>query len=165
MLIGCSSIPKSEKLKTAIGWEKHYTSGDWVQNNNVINSFKTNCEENGMITQGLISLALSMRWQHSKIVNMPRYTGKGDIRDGKWIRECLIPPPGYKIVQADLSGIESRTSDHYTFHINPQRIEKTKKPYFDPHTEISVFAGLMTPEEETFYIYKSNNVKEDIKSY
>lgn len=131
----------------------------------VLNSFISNSDENGMITQGLISLALSMRWQHSRLVNMPRYTGKGDIRDGKWIRECLIPPPGYKIVQADLSGIESRTSDHYTFNINKERIEKTKKPYFDPHTEIAVFAGLMTPEEETFYIYKSNNVQEDIKTF
>jgi hypothetical protein len=44
-------ISKSEKLKTAIGWEKHYTSGDWVQNNNVINSFKTNFRKGGMYSQ------------------------------------------------------------------------------------------------------------------
>lgn len=120
----------------------------------ILKSFLSNCDENGMIVQGLQQLALSMRFQHSVLVNLPKYTGKGDLRDGKWIRECLVPPPGKKIVQADLSGIESRTSDHYTFHINPERIVKTQMPYFDPHCEISVFAGLMTEAEEVFYIFK-----------
>lgn len=121
----------------------------------ILKSFLSNVDESGMIIQGLQQLAVSMRWQHSIIVNMPRYTGRGDLRDGKWIRECLIAPPGKKIIQADLSGIESRTSDHYIFNINRDRVVKTQKPFFDPHTEISVFASLMTPSEETFYIFKS----------
>jgi hypothetical protein len=121
----------------------------------ILKSFLSNKDENDMIAQGLQALAVTMRWQHSVLVNLPRYTGKGDIRDGKWIRECLIAGEGKKIVQSDLSGIESRTSDHYTFHINPERIRKTQMPYFDPHTEISVFANLMTSDEEVFYIFKS----------
>lgn len=121
----------------------------------ILKSFLSNMDENEMISQGLQQLAVTMRWQHSVIVNLPRYTGKGDIRDGKWIRECLIAGEGKKIVQSDLSGIESRTSDHYTFHINPDRIKKTQMPYFDPHCEIAVFAGLMTSDEETFFIFKA----------
>lgn len=126
----------------------------------ILKSFLSNKDENDMISQGLQALAVTMRWQHSVIVNLPRYTGRGDIRDGKWIRECLVAGEGKKIVQSDLSGIESRTSDHYIFNINEGRVKKTQMPYFDPHTEISVFANLMTKDEEVFYIFKSAQ-KED----
>ena len=117
----------------------------------LLKSFLKNKDENGYVHQGLQSLAVTMRWMHSILVNLPRYTGTGDIRDGRWIRECLIAGPGKTIVQSDLSGIESRTSDHYTFHIDPDRIEKTKQKYYDPHTEIAVFANLMTTDEEIWF--------------
>lgn len=123
-----------------------------------------NANEEGFVTQGLAQLAVTLRWQHSVIVNFPRYTGKGDIRDGKWVRECLIAGDGCKIVQSDLSGIESRTSDHYTFHINPERIVKTKQKYFDPHTEIAVASNLMTEDEEIWFKWtKENKEREDRK--
>ncbi len=121
----------------------------------ILKSFLSNKDVDDRISQGLQALAVTMRWQHSVIVNLPRYTGKGDIRDGKWIRECLIAGENKKIVQSDLSGIESRTSDHYIFDINQERIKKTQMPYFDPHCEIAVFADLMTSDEETFFIFKS----------
>jgi hypothetical protein len=121
----------------------------------LLKGFLSNMNDNEMISQGLQQLAVTMRWQHSIIVNLPRYTGRGDLRDGKWIRECLIAGEGNKIVQSDLSGIESRTSDHYTFFINPERIKKTQMPYFDPHCEISVSSGLMSSDEEVFFIFKS----------
>lgn len=122
----------------------------------ILKSFLNNRDKNDMISQGLMALAVTMRWQHACIVNLPRYTGKGDLRDGKWIRECLIAGEGKKIVQSDLSGIESRTSDHYTFFINPERIKKTQMPFFDPHCEISVQSNLMTADEEIYYIFKSS---------
>lgn len=134
----------------------------------ILKSFLNNRDEDDMISQGLQSLAVTMRWQHSLIVNLPRYTGKGDIRDGKWIRECLIAGEGKKIVQSDLSGIESRTSDHYIFNINRARVEKTQMPYFDPHTEISVSSGLMTSDEEIFFIFKSaqkDNPSLDVETF
>ena len=121
----------------------------------ILKGFLTNMDEQGFISQGLSRLAVTMRWQHSTIVNIPKVTGKGDIRDGKWLRECLIAQEGTRLVQADLSGVESKTSDHYTFKINPERINKTKMPYFDAHTEISVVAGLMTEAEEAFYVFNS----------
>ena len=116
-----------------------------------------NSDENGFVVQNLSKLAVTLRWQHGVIVNFPRYTGKGDIRDGKWVRECLIAGEGKKIVQSDLSGIESRTSDHYTFHINPERIIKTKQKYFDPHTEIAVASNLMTEDEEIWFKWTKEN--------
>jgi hypothetical protein len=119
----------------------------------LLKGFRDTMDENQMIPQGLASLAVTMRWMHRIIVNLPRYTGTGDLRDGKWIRECLIAGEGNIIVQSDLSGIESRTSDHYTFHINPDRIKKTKEKYFDPHTEIAVSSNLMTPDEEIWFKY------------
>lgn len=134
----------------------------------LMRGFLDNMDENNMLHQGLTQLAVSMRWQHAKIVNLPRYTGKGDLRDGNWIRECLISGKGKKIVQSDLSGIESRTSDHYTFHINPDRIIKTQMPYFDPHTEISVSSGLMTADEEVFFIFKGakkDNPELDVETF
>lgn len=134
----------------------------------ILKSMLSNKDENDMISQGLQALAVTMRWQHSVIVNYPRYTGKGDIRDGRWIRECLIAGEGKKIVQSDLSGIESRTSDHYIFDINPDRIKKTQMPYFDPHCEISVQSNLMTSDEETFFIFKSavkENPELDVETF
>lgn len=116
-----------------------------------------NAQKDGFVTQGLNQLAVSLRWQHSVIVNFPRVTGKGDIRDGKWIRECIIAGKSNKIVQADLSGIESRTSDHYTFHLNPNLIKETQQKYFDPHTKIAVVSNLMTPEEEVWFKWTREN--------
>jgi hypothetical protein len=113
-------------------------------------------QKDGYIVQGLTQLAVTLRWQHSVVVNFPRVTGKGDIRDGKWIRECLIAGKGNKIVQSDLSGIESRTSDHYTFPLDPDLVRQTQAEGFDPHTQIAVVAGLMTEEEERWYKAKKN---------
>jgi hypothetical protein len=112
---------------------------------------------NGFIVQGLVQLAVTLRWQHKFVVNLPKVTGKGDIRDGKWIRECLIAGKGKKIVQSDLSGIESRTSDHYTFPFNPQRIKHTQSPNFDPHLEVAVVSNLMTADEEIWFKWKKEN--------
>lgn len=114
-------------------------------------------DKNGFVIQGLMQLAVSLRWQHFLIVNYPRVTGKGDTRDGKWIRECLIAGEGYKFVQSDLSGIESRTSDHYTFNLNRELIEETQKPFFDPHTKIAVVSNLMTSDEEIWFKWKKEN--------
>jgi hypothetical protein len=124
-----------------------------------IGIFKSLLENNvdGFIVQGLSQLAVSLRWQHSVVVNFPRVTGKGDIRDGKWIRECLIAGDGNKLVQSDLSGIESRTSDHYTFPLNPELIKETQAPYFDPHTKIAVASNLMTKDEEIWFKWKKEN--------
>lgn len=116
-----------------------------------------NSNENGFLAQGLYQLANSLRWQHSVIVNFPRVTGKGDIADGKWIRECLIAGEGNKFVQSDLSGIESRTSDHYTFHLNPELIKETSGKYFDPHTKIAVVSNLMTKDEEVWFKWRKEN--------
>lgn len=114
-------------------------------------------DKNGFVMQGLMQLAVSLRWQHTLIVNYPRVTGRGDIRDGKWIRECLIAGKGYKFVQSDLSGIESRTSDHYTYNLNRELIEETQRPFFDPHTKISVVSNLMTEDEEIWFKWKKEN--------
>lgn len=116
-----------------------------------------NEQKNGFVVQGLTQLAVTLRWQHSVIVNLPRVTGKGDIRDGKWIRECIIAGEGKKIVQSDLSGIESRTSDHYTKPINPDRITHTQQSFFDPHVEIAVVSKLMTKNEEVWFKWKREN--------
>jgi hypothetical protein len=113
--------------------------------------------KDGFVVQGLVQLAVTLRWQHSQVVNYPKVSGKGDIRDGKWIRECLIAGKGKKIVQSDLSGIESRTSDHYTFPINPDRIAHTQQKFFDPHTEVAVVANLMTSDEEVWFKWKKEN--------
>lgn len=115
-------------------------------------------QDNGYVVQGLERLAVTLRWQHSVVVNFPKVTGKGDIRDGVHIRECLIAGDGKKFVQSDLSGIESRTSDHYTFPLNPERIVHTQQKYFDPHTEVAVASRLMTPDEEIWFKAKKEGV-------
>lgn len=113
--------------------------------------------KDGFVVQGLVQLAVTLRWQHSVVVNFPKVTGKGDIRDGKWIRECLIAGEGKKIVQSDLSGIEDRTSDHYTYPLNPELVKRKQQPFYDPHTEMGVEARLMTKEEEVWFKWKKEN--------
>lgn len=123
----------------------------------IFKGLKKAVDKDGFVVQGLMQLAVSLRWQHFLIVNYPRVTGKGDIRDGKWVRECLIAGKGFKFVQSDLSGIESRTSDHYTFNLNRELIEETQKPFFDPHTKIAVVSNLMTADEEIWFKWKKEN--------
>jgi hypothetical protein len=149
----CPSVLKLIEVEPAI----EHLDGLTVLTHRIglLKGFRDNRDENNMIYQRLSQLTISLRWAHSVIVNLPKYTGKQDIRDGKWIRECLVAGKGKKVVQSDLSGIESRTSDHYTFHINPERIKKTQMPFFDPHCEIAVQSNLMTRDEEVFFVFKS----------
>ena len=151
----CPSVLKLAEKEPAI----HLLDGLTVLTHRIgiLKGFLKNVDENGFVVQGLMQLAVSLRWQHSVLVNMPRVTGKGDIKDGRWIRECLIAGENKKFVQADLSGIESRTSDHYTYHLNRELIEETQKPYFDPHTKISTVSGLMSLDEEIWFKWKKEN--------
>ena len=97
----------------------------------------------------------TLRFKHrTPIVNLP----KVDKPWGQEIRGSLVAKEGKIFLGSDMSGLESRTRDHYILPLDPELVEKSQVDGFDPHLDIAVTAGLMTEEEMKFYVwYKSNH--------
>ena len=97
----------------------------------------------------------TLRFKHrTPIVNLP----KVDKPWGQEIRGSIIAKEGKIFLGSDMSGLESRTRDHYILPLDPELVEKSQVDGFDPHLDIAVTAGLMTEEEMKFYVcYKSNH--------
>ena len=91
----------------------------------------------------------TLRLTHSKpVVNLP----KPGVYYGKEVREVLtIPDDSYIMVGSDVSGLEDNTKQHYIYFYDPDYVTQMRVPGFDPHIDIGVLAGLITPEEEALF--------------
>lgn len=97
----------------------------------------------------------TLRFKHrDPVVNLPK-VGKPW---GEEIRSIIVSPKGHTFLGSDMSGLESRTRDHYIQPLDPQLVEKSQVDGYDPHLDIGITAGLLTEEEAKFYVwYKSNH--------
>lgn len=100
------------------------------------------------IYQNIGGLTNTLRAQHRVLVNLV----KPSEPYGKEIRGCLITDNEDTLLcNADLSGLEDSTKQHYIYNYDPEYVKEMRVPGFDPHLDIGVRAGLITKEEEEFY--------------
>jgi len=124
----------------------------------VLKSFLENKDENNMVIAGASGFTNTLRLKHVKpIANLPKVTGKGDIRDGQWIRECMVAPEGFEFCGADMSSLEDRSKQHYIYDYDPQYVQDMMTPDFDPHLDLAVSAGALTEEQATAHKNKEAN--------
>lgn len=120
----------------------------------VFEAFLENIDENDFIVASVAGFTNTMRFKHRKpIANMP------GVRKpyGKQIRGALIArDENYLFCGSDMSSLEDSTKQHYMYYYDPEYVKEMRIPGFDPHTDIAVFAGLMTKEEEETFKYLKN---------
>jgi len=110
---------------------------------------------NGYVKAEIAGLTNTLRFKHSKpLVNLPGV----DKPWGKEIRGSLTCEEGELLCGADMVSLESTTKRHYMHPYDPDYVEEMSKPGFDEHINLSKFAGVITSDEEQFYIwYEGNN--------
>lgn len=124
----------------------------------VLKSFLENKDDNDKVVAGASGFTNTLRLKHVKpIANLPKVTGKGDIRDGRWIRECMVAPEGFEFCGADMSSLEDRSKQHYIYDYDPQYVQDMMTPDFDPHLDLAVSAGALTEEQATAHKNKTEN--------
>lgn len=87
----------------------------------------------------------TLRFKHRKpIANLPKvFKFYGDK-----IRGAIIPPDENSILcGSDMSSLEDTTKQHYMYFFDPEYVTQMRVPGFDPHLDIAVLAGMLTPEQ------------------
>ena len=105
-------------------------------------------QENGRLYQNLGGLTNTLRAQHRVLVNLV----KPSEPYGEQIRGCIITDNENTLLcNADLSGLEDSTKQHYIYNYDPEYVIEMRVPGFCPHLDIGVRSGLITQEESDFY--------------
>lgn len=113
----------------------------------LLKGFLRDVDDKGYLQAKVSGLTNTLRFKHSVIVNLPKYTGKGDWKDGEHIRGCLIAPEGMVLCGSDMSSLEDRTKQHYMYFFDPDYVNEMNTPGFDPHLNLAEFAYEMTNGE------------------
>ena len=109
-------------------------------------SFLEESDDQDKIFCSVAGFTNTMRFRHRKpIANMPS-VGKPY---GEEIRGALkARDRDHLFCGSDMSSLEDTTKQHYMYFFDPEYVKEMRIPGFDPHTDIAVFADLMSKEEE-----------------
>lgn len=113
----------------------------------LLKGFLRDVDDKGYLQAKVSGLTNTLRFKHSVIVNLPKYTGRKDWKDGEHIRGCLIAPEGMILCGSDMSSLEDRTKQHYMHFFDPDYVKEMNTPGFDPHLNLAEFAYEMTNGE------------------
>ena len=109
----------------------------------VLQGFLDN-DKDGKIEASIRGLTNTLRFKHRNIVNLP---GVGKPY-GKEIRECLVrKSPNHLIFGCDMTSLEDTTKQHFMYYFDPEYVDTMRDPDFDPHLDLAVVAGFLTPEQ------------------
>lgn len=139
----------------------------------VFEGFIAACDSNNNVVATIQGFTNTLRFKHAKPVANLTKVGKPW---GKEIRGLIIAPDeNHVLCGSDMSALEDTTKQHYMYNYDPEYVINMRTPGFDPHTDIAVFADLMTREEEQVFKdlkYRVEDLKEilspeekDIYSY
>jgi hypothetical protein len=101
----------------------------------------------------------TLRFKHKKpIANLPSV----DKPYGKQIRGAIIAQDdNHLFCGSDMSSLEDSTKQHYMYFYDPEYVRAMRIPGFDPHLDIAVLSGMLTPEQvEDHKLYDSTGGKE-----
>ena len=95
----------------------------------------------------------TLRFKHrTPVVNLPK-VGKFF---GEEIRGSLVAKTGKIFLGSDMVSLESTTKKHYMYPHDPDYVEEMTQDGYDEHLSLSVFAGVLTKDEERFFAWYSN---------
>lgn len=100
--------------------------------------------KDGYLKATVAGFTNTLRFRHSKpLVNLPGV----DKPYGDIIRGVLTCGDGELLVGSDMTSLEDTTKRHYIQPLDPDYVAEMQKPGFDPHLDLSVFAGAITRED------------------
>ena len=112
----------------------------------VFEGFLKELDDNDRVQAKIDGFTNTLRMQHRKPIANLTKVGKPW---GKEIRSLIIAPDeNYVLCGSDMSALEDTTKQHYMYFYDPEYVNVMRIKGFDPHTDIAVFAQLMTKEEE-----------------
>lgn len=126
----------------------------------LLKGFLKNCDENCRVQATIGGLANTLRWKHAVVANLP----KPSVPYGKLIRGVLIADGGCKFIGSDMSGLESRTKNHFIQPLDPEYVQEMQREGFDPHFDLALIAEAASQDEVDFYaeIKKKHEDKEEV---
>lgn len=111
----------------------------------VLNGFLDCSNEQGKMKAEIAGFTNTLRFRHKKpIANLPSV----DKPYGKEIRGAIIAPDSnHLFCGSDMSSLEDTTKQHYMYFYDPDYVTQMRVPGFDPHLDIAVLSGMLTPEQ------------------
>lgn len=111
----------------------------------VLNGFLECSNEQGLMKAEIAGFTNTLRFKHKKpVANLPSV----DKPYGKEIRGAIIAPDdNHLFCGSDMSSLEDTTKQHYMYFYDPEYVTQMRVPGFDPHLDIAVLAGMLTPEQ------------------
>jgi hypothetical protein len=147
----CKSVLKLVEVESAI--EELDGLSVIVHRLGLLKSFKNNLKD-GCVVAGAGGLTNTLRNQHrAPICNLPgvmtsnKHEGERPLRDGRFIRELIIAEEGKLFMGVDLKSLEDRTKQHFIYPYDPEYVKSMMAEDFDPHLDLAVYAGALTPEQ------------------
>lgn len=122
-----------------------------------LKGFLKNHDSDGNITADMAGFTNTLRIKHRNLVNLPQTYASY----GKYVRSVLLPPEGHIMIGSDLSGLESVTRNNFVIDYDPEFVSLQDHPYYDPHLEIAVIAGMMSEDDSNFYKWWKAYKKDD----
>jgi hypothetical protein len=127
----------------------------------VLEGFLECSNEKGEMKAVIAGFTNTLRFKHKKpIANLPSV----DKPYGKEIRGAIIASDeNHLFCGSDMSSLEDTTKQHYMFFYDPDYVTQMRVPGFDPHLDIAVLSGMLTPEQvEDHKLYESTQGEQGI---
>jgi hypothetical protein len=118
-------------------------------------SFLKNVKPNGYIQAQIAGLTNTIRFRHKTLVNLISVSASF----GQYVRPVLTCENDEVFVGSDINSLENYTRTNFIADIEPKAIEILSDPDYDTHTQLGIYAGLMTEEEESFYKWYKKGTK------
>lgn len=111
----------------------------------VVTAFLECSDEQGKMQAQIAGFTNTLRFKHKKpVANLPSV----DKPYGKEIRGAIIAPSdNHLFCGSDMSSLEDTTKQHYMYFYDPEYVKQMRVPGFDPHLDIAVLSGMLTPEQ------------------
>lgn len=125
-----------------------------------LKGFLSNVQSNGYIQAQINGLTNTCRLRHKTLVNLI----KPSAPYGEYIRSVLTCNDDEVFIGSDLSSLENYTRTHFISEIQPEAVDILSDKSYDSHTQLAIFAGMMSQEDEDFYKWykKEGRVLEDL---
>lgn len=112
-----------------------------------LESFLKNVRSDGYIPAQIGGLTNTIRLRHKTLVNLPKVSAPY----GEYVRPVLTCESDEVFVGSDLNSLENYTRTNFVADIDPKAIDILSDPNYDSHTQLAIFAGMMTQDDEDFY--------------
>ncbi len=115
----------------------------------VVKGFLRDADSSGFLRASVGGFTNTLRFTHRVCVNLPSERKLYGLE----VRELLTvsDSQGNTLCGSDLSSLEDRTKQHFMWQYDPEFVREMQVHGFDPHLDLALSAGAVTPEQVQAY--------------